>query len=199
MADNQQDDILITPASSQSGQPAGQSSGSQQQGSAYSVASPAGQQPPQQTSAQPAATAPKKAKISLLEETDMIAEAAQTTVKKRSVPDNVTQKFPDLEKLIEETESMNKDERDYWFQILPIMTDDQIAKFRDILLNEKMQLDKLDKEYENKLEKLNEKHLNEWKEFESKERREAIAGAEKQAQEEERKKEEELLARLAEL
>lgn len=118
---------------------------------------------------------------------------------KFSVPDLVKQKFPDLIQLIEDTESMNSEERDYWFQILPIMTEEQIKKFRDILLNEKMQLEKLDKEYEEKLDALNEKHMIEWREFESKEKRKELAGAETKAEEEEKAKEEELLSRLAEL
>lgn len=118
---------------------------------------------------------------------------------KYKVPKLVSEKFPDLVDLIKNTESMNADERDYWFQILPIMTEDQIAKFRDILLTEKNQLDKLDKEYEEELAKLNEKHMIEWKEFETKEKREELAGKEKNAEVEEKAKEEELLKRLQEI
>ncbi|MBU0667530.1 hypothetical protein KJ835_00250 [Patescibacteria group bacterium] len=127
--------------------------------------------------------------------------AAQTVAPpdKYKVPKLVSEKFPDLVDLIKNTESMNEDERDYWFQILPIMTEDQIAKFRDILLTEKNQLDKLDKEYEEELTKLNEKHMIEWKEFETKEKREEIAGKEKKAEVEEKAEEEELLKRLQEI
>ena len=116
-----------------------------------------------------------------------------------AVPALVKEKIPDLMQLIKETESMNEEERDYWHQILPIMTEDQISKFRDILLNEKQQLEKLDAEYEDELNKLNEKHMIEWKEFETKEKRKAIAGAEADSEREEKLKEEELLARLAEI
>lgn len=131
---------------------------------------------------------------------DAAMMAGQNTVAppdKYAVPDLVKQKFPDLVQLIKETESMNDEERDYWFQILPIMTEDQISKFRDILLNEKKQLAALDKEYNQELGKLNEKHLIEWKEFESKEKRKALGDAEKKAEEEERKAEEDLLSRLS--
>jgi hypothetical protein len=127
------------------------------------------------------------------------SQGGQGAKSKYSVPASVKKKFPDLMQLIQETESMNEEERDYWFQILPIMTEDQISKFRDILLNEKKQLQKLDAEYEDQLTQLNEKHMIEWKEFESKEKRKALAGAEKAAEDEERKKEEDLLSRLAEI
>ena len=42
---------------------------------------------------------------------------------------------------------MNTEEREYWLQIMPIMSEDQITKFQGILLNEKNQLAKLDQEY----------------------------------------------------
>ncbi|MFA6305652.1 MAG: hypothetical protein WC651_02900 [Candidatus Gracilibacteria bacterium] len=63
------------------------------------------------------------------------------------IPKLVREKFPDLIKLIFETESMNTEEREYWLQIMPIMSEEQIGKFRTILVNERDQLAKLDKEY----------------------------------------------------
>jgi len=64
------------------------------------------------------------------------------------VPNLIREKFPDLIRLIFETESMNTEEREYWLQIMPIMSEDQIVKFREILVNEKEQLSKLDQEYQ---------------------------------------------------
>ncbi len=116
---------------------------------------------------------------------------------KYNVPPLVKEKFPDLMQLIKETESMNDEERDYWFQILPIMTEEQIGKFRTILLNEKQQLAQLDQEYSKELNKLNDKHLLEWKEFESKEKRKALTSAEAEAEAQEKIAEEDLLKRLA--
>jgi hypothetical protein len=116
---------------------------------------------------------------------------------KFNIPKVVVQKYPELIELIKGTESMNDDERQYWFQILPIMTDEQIAKFREILQNEKDQLAKLDKEYEQELKKINERHSAEWKASESKEDREAREKKEKAADVEEKAKEEELLKKLS--
>lgn len=116
-----------------------------------------------------------------------------------AVPEMVKTKFPDLVQLIKETESMNDEEREYWFQIMPIMTEDQILKFREILVNEKDQLSKLDKEYESELTKLNEKHMIEWKDFETKEKRKALTQAEQKSKTEEKSTEEELLQRLSQV
>ncbi len=118
---------------------------------------------------------------------------------KYSIPSVVTEKFPDLIQLIKQTESMNDEERDYWFQILPIMTEDQIKKFRDILVNEKSQLTNLDQEYEQELTKLNEKHMIEWKEFETKEKRKTLTTAEQTSKQNEQSEQEALLKRLSQI
>lgn len=134
-----------------------------------------------------------------LDDQDMMGDFTAQKAQKFQVPEIVRKKFPDLEDLIKTTESMNEDERDYWFQILPIMTEDQIRKFRDILISEKEQLAQLDQEYEQELDKLNEKHMLEWKEFEQKAQRKALSERETAHEEEEKAREEELLKRLADI
>jgi len=128
-----------------------------------------------------------------------VAEAASGPAKpeKFAIPKMVREKYPDLIELIKVTESMDDQERQYWFQIMPVMTPEQIEKFRNILVTEKQQLANLDKEYEDELNKLNEKHLLEWKEFETKEKSKAIKEAEAKSSEEEKKMEEDLLAKLS--
>lgn len=121
--------------------------------------------------------------------------AAQES-KKHRIPDYIQTKYPNLENLINSTESMTKEEREYWFQILPIMTDQQIDKLQGILVHEKEQLSKLDKQYEAELSKLNEKHIMEWKEQERREQRETLLAKEKQAEVEEKEKEEDILKQL---
>lgn len=138
---------------------------------------------------------PKQGSIILGGDDDEIA----ATKSQYTVPVLVKEKFPDLIQLIKETESMNDEERNYWFQILPIMTEEQIKKFRDILVHEKEQLARLDSEYEKELQKLNDKHLVEWKEFEAREKRQTIAASENASEAEEKAKEEELLQRLSQL
>ena len=115
------------------------------------------------------------------------------------IPDAVQKKYPDLVKLIISTESMTEEERTYWFQILPIMTKQQVEKLRKILLQEQEQLAKLDKEYEKDLQKLNEKHMIEWREFESKKARDERAAAESAHEKEEAELEEDILGQLDEV
>ncbi len=73
------------------------------------------------------------------------------------VPAIIRDKFSDLVKLIYETESMNEEEREYWLQIMPIMSEEQIVKFRDILINERDQLAKLDKDYNQEMSRIDKK------------------------------------------
>ncbi len=213
------DDIKISGMNSQDGsqnpaQPAGQTAGNQAGGdqlnqvidlrnidqtsaqSGGTQGQAGGQAAGQsQTQGQGAPTGRRSQAIMLGDE-----EAGQTPAQdKYTIPSLVKEKFPDLIQLIKETESMNDEERDYWFQILPIMTEEQIRKFRDILVNEKAQLSNLDQEYEQELTKLNEKHMIEWKEFESKEKRKTLTTAEQTSKEKEKSEEEELLKRLSQV
>ena len=64
-----------------------------------------------------------------------------------TVPEETEKKFPDLIALIRKSESMNDEERQYWINILPIMTPDQLQSLRDILDNEQRQLKAIDDKY----------------------------------------------------
>lgn len=79
-----------------------------------------------------------------------------------TVPPLVQEKFPDLAALILKTQSMSDEERNYWFQILPIMTEEQVTRLRTILDDEAKQLQALDQKYQGDLKGLNEKHMSEW-------------------------------------
>lgn len=140
---------------------------------------------------------PVNKRVFNLEEGVAEASTGQAKPEKFAIPKMVREKYPELIELIKITESMDDQERQYWFQIMPVMTTEQIEKFRGILVTEKQQLADLDKEYENELNSLNEKHLLEWKEFETKEKSKAIKEAEAKSSEEEKKMEEDLLAKLS--
>ncbi|MBD3330859.1 hypothetical protein GF354_05015 [Candidatus Peregrinibacteria bacterium] len=115
------------------------------------------------------------------------------------VPKLVREKFPDLIKLIFETESMDTDEREYWLQIMPIMTEEQIVKFRDILVNEKKQLEKLDQEYEAEMAKISSKHSTVLDEAKMKKRMAEIKEEEQKKEVQEQSKEEKILEELENL
>lgn len=112
------------------------------------------------------------------------------------VPPLVRQKFPDLIKLIYETESMNEEEREYWLQIMPIMSEEQTTKFRDILVNEKNQLAKLDQEYQTEMAKTNKGPAMQLDEVKMKEKIQEIKQAEATSEKEEQSKEDKVLQQL---
>jgi hypothetical protein len=71
-----------------------------------------------------------------------------------SIPDDVRAKFPALVDLIVQSESMNMEERQYWINILPIMTPEQLKNLSDILVNERDQLKAIDQKYAKDVEKI---------------------------------------------
>lgn len=92
--------------------------------------------------------------------------------------DEIEQKYPELIKLILATESMDDAERQYWFDILPSMNDDQVKRLYDILETERQKLDELEQKYQKEIETLNEKHSNEWQAYQIKKQKDAIAAQE---------------------
>lgn len=115
---------------------------------------------------------------------------------KFNIPAAVLAKYPELVALIKKTESMSDEEREYWFQILPIMTADQVKRLQTILDEEANQLSKLDTQYQDELTKLNKKHLEEWNVFQKKQDRQALQTAEANQEAVEAKAEEDILKNL---
>jgi len=95
------------------------------------------------------------------------------------IADEVQTKYPELVKLILHTESMDDDERQYWFDIMPSMTDSQIDRLYNILETEKKKLEELEDKYQKEIKSLNEKHLIEWQEFQMKKAKEKMVEAKK--------------------
>lgn len=118
---------------------------------------------------------------------------------KHAVPSSVRERFPDLVPLLIKTESMNTEERDYWFQVLPIMNDDQIVKLRTILVNERDQLKKIDSEYNQEIGKINQEHKSQWNAFEAQEKKKILQDTEKRSEIEEAGAEEALLQKLSQV
>ena len=63
------------------------------------------------------------------------------------IPDDTQAKFSAIIELIRNSESMNNEERQYWINILPIMTQDQLKNLEEILTSEKKQLAAIDQKY----------------------------------------------------
>jgi len=63
------------------------------------------------------------------------------------VPPAVQDSHGPLVDLVLKSESMNDEERQYWIDILPVMTTEQIEQLRIILVNERDQLAAIDEKY----------------------------------------------------
>lgn len=112
------------------------------------------------------------------------------------VPDDVRTKFETLVELILHSESMNVGERQYWINILPVMTPEQLRSLQDILENEKRQLEAIDKKYAGAMEQMGQQkaleELSREREAKAKER----ASVEETAKTEEEKTAEALLSQI---
>ncbi len=100
------------------------------------------------------------------------------------IADEILADYKELVDLILATESMDDDERQYWFDIMPSMTDEQIDRLYNILDTEKKKLEKLEEKYQEEIKNLNEKHLIEWQEFQMKDSKKKIKAAEANDKEE---------------
>ena len=94
------------------------------------------------------------------------------------IDDEILAKYDELVKMILATESMDDDERQYWFDIMPSMTETQIDRLYNILDTERQKLQELELKYQEEIKELNEKHLIEWQEFQMKDSKKKIAKAE---------------------
>ncbi len=113
-----------------------------------------------------------------------------------NIPEETMQKFPDIIDLIKGSESMNNEERQYWIDVLPIMTDDQMENLQNILDNEKKQIEEAEHEYQDQMQQ-EAGHFNlRFNAIKYKERKRMRLEAEKKHEIEEKKHEEALLAEL---
>ena len=101
------------------------------------------------------------------------------------IPDDLKKKFPELIELILASESMNDEERQYWVNILPVMTLEQIQNLKDILTNEKQQLAAIDRKYAKEIERIGESQLLQKVDEERRARREQRTKTEQDARTEE--------------
>ncbi len=96
-----------------------------------------------------------------------------------TILDEIQIKYPDLVELIIGSESIDNNEKQYWFDILPSMSDEQIDRLFNILMTEKRQLEELNVKYQEEIKTLNEKHLIQWQSIQSQKAKEKIEEAEK--------------------
>ena len=96
-----------------------------------------------------------------------------------TILDEIHVKYDELVKLVLGSESIDNNEKQYWFDIMPSMTDEQIDRLFNILMTEKRQLEELNVKYQEEIKTLNEKHLIQWQSLQSQKAREKVQEAEK--------------------
>lgn len=116
-----------------------------------------------------------------------------------TISDDLRTKFPDLIALILQSESMNDEERQYWVNIMPIMTPEQLQNLRDILNNEQKQLAAIDDKYSAQIGNNNNKELIAKTEASIKGRREERSEQEEIHEREEYIQTEDLLKKIEQL
>lgn len=83
-----------------------------------------------------------------------------------SIPDQFIEKKADLVAMLVQSRAIEKpEEKQGWFDLLPLMNDEQIAKLEDILVREKQKLDEIEKKYEDKKIDIKKKYLMKWQEM----------------------------------
>ena len=96
-----------------------------------------------------------------------------------TILDEIQWKYPELVDLVLGSESIDNNEKQYWFDILPSMTNEQIDRLFNILMTERRQLEELNIKYQEEIKNLNEKHLIQWQSLQSQKTKEKIQAAEK--------------------
>lgn len=109
------------------------------------------------------------------------------------IPEEIKQKHPTLIPLIVRSESMNAEEKQYWINILPVMTVDQIEKLTKILFDERTQLDAIDAKYAKKIETIGQEEFVKRVEEERSERRQKRHTEERAAEAKEHQDEQSIL------
>jgi serine phosphatase RsbU (regulator of sigma subunit) len=129
----------------------------------------------------------------------MPTDPQQSTAAALVISDELRAKHPDLIALILESQSMNNEERQYWINILPIMTPEQLSNLRDILENEKRQLAAIDKKYSKEIQQIDAQQMVQKTEEERRLRRQDLHKQEGATQQTEQEKEQELLRKIQSL
>jgi len=116
---------------------------------------------------------------------------------KFTIPDEFLTTMSDLIILVLNSKSMdNAEEKQSWFNLMPMMNQEQMDKLRDILMREKEKLDEIEKKYKQKKGELKDKYVQKWDNMVNIKRVEEIKKQEALAEQKEKSEEENLLNQL---
>ena len=114
-----------------------------------------------------------------------------------TIPEEFLEKMPDLIQLVLESKSLNKnEEKQSWFNLLPMMNQDQIAKLRDILTREKEKLAEIEKKYTQKKKEMSQKFVKKFEESKYQDKMQSIKSNEQEHREKEHEEAEDLLDQI---
>jgi len=114
------------------------------------------------------------------------------------IPADLRKEHKELIQLILDSESMNDEERQYWVNILPVMTPAQVQNLQDILENEKRQLATIDRKYAKEIESIGEQQLLKKVQKARNDRRQDRTKHEQRAEEEEKEEQQKILREISE-
>jgi predicted ribosome quality control (RQC) complex YloA/Tae2 family protein len=115
------------------------------------------------------------------------------------IPEDVKAKHGELVEMIMSTESMNNEERQYWIDLLPVMTPEQVQNLYDILDNERKKLAEIDSFYSKKVSEIEKEEAAEKLQEERKNKMNKLEEAEAEHEKEEAALEKQLLEEMENL
>jgi len=88
-----------------------------------------------------------------------LPEQLRNKAQEFNIPDDFLTKTPNIIVLILNSKSMDSaQEKQSWFNLLPLMTQQQLDKLNDILTREKQKLEEIEQKYEQKKDDLKKKY-----------------------------------------
>ena len=96
-----------------------------------------------------------KALIPLTVKQKSVVAKSQENIANFKISDEMKIQHKDLIILITNTESMDTKEKQHWFDIMPVMTDEQVNRLFDILETERRKLEELEVKYQKEIAELN--------------------------------------------
>ncbi len=82
---------------------------------------------------------------------------------KFDVPEEFLVDMPDVIEMVLKSKSIDTDEeKQSWFDLMPVMNDEQLDKLKEILLREQKKLQEIESRYEEKKMEIKKKYLLKW-------------------------------------
>ena len=95
-----------------------------------------------------------------------ISPKLQEMAVKFDIPDDFVIDMPDLIEMILGSKSIETNEdKQNWFNLLPLMNSEQLKKLNDILIKEKVKLKEIEDKYEAKKTEVKKKYLERWQQM----------------------------------